>query len=163
MRSTFGKQLALLLVIGLLTIGFAVGQAAGQDSEGEDLTLVPSQNPAKLINAPGKDQLEANCLACHTAQPILTHAGYSPEVWAAEVQKMRDTYGAEVSDEDAAWIIAYLTDNYSDEPISAENVLINGINATDSSEPIFEIDGELTEPQPDGPPEATPEASPSNF
>lgn len=161
MRSTFGKQLTLLAIIGVLTIGFAIGQAAGQGSDGE-LTLVPSQNPAKLIDAPGKDKLEANCLVCHQAQPILTHAGFTPEVWDAEVQKMRNTYGADISDEDAAWIIAYLSDNYSSEPASPENILLNGANATQGSEPVFQESGTPVAPQPEGPPEVTPEASPSN-
>lgn len=146
MRTTFGKQFALLLMIGLLTIGFAVGQAAGQDSEDEELTLVPSQNPSSLVDAPGKEQLEANCLACHTAQPILTHEGFTPEVWDAEVQKMRNTYGAEISDEDAAWIIAYLTDNYAGDPITAENMLLNGLNATEQGEPTFQEVEEATGP-----------------
>ncbi len=136
MRSTFGKQVALLAMIGMLTVAFAIGQAAGQGSDGE-LTLVPSQNPAKLVDAPGKDKLEANCLVCHQAQPILTHTGFTPETWDAEVQKMRNTYGAEVSDEDAAWIIAYLSDNYSNPPASPENILLNGVNATQGSEPVF--------------------------
>lgn len=160
MRSTFGKQIALLAIIGVLTIGLAISQAAGQGSDGE-LTIVPSQNPAKLVDAPGKDKLEANCLVCHQAQPILTHAGFTPEVWSAEVQKMRNTYGAEISDEDAAWIIAYLTDNYSSEPVSPENVLLNGSNATWGSEPVFQQGGAPATPQADGPPEVTPEASPS--
>lgn len=161
MRSTFGKQMTLLALIGTLTVAFAIGQVAGQGSD-EDLMLVPSQNPAKLIDAPGKDKVEANCLACHQAQPILTHAGFTPEVWDAEVQKMQNTYGAEISDEDAAWIIAYLTDNYSSEPASPENVLINGVNATRGSEPVFQESSTPATPQADGPPEVTPEASPSN-
>ncbi len=162
MRSTFGKQVALLAMIGILTIAFAIGQAAGQGSD-EELTLVPSQNPAKLVDAPGKDKLEANCLVCHQAQPILTHAGFTPEVWDAEVQKMRNTYGAEISDEDAAWIISYLTDNYSSDPVSSDNMLLNGLNATQGSEPVFQENGTPVAPQPDGPPEVTPEASPANF
>jgi sulfite dehydrogenase (cytochrome) subunit B len=158
MRTTFGKQLTLLTLIATLVIGVAVGQAAGQGSE-EDLRLVPSANPARLVDARGEEQLEANCLSCHTAQPILTHAGFTPQVWDSEVQKMRNTYGAEISDEDAAWIIAYLSDNYADDPVSAENMLINGLNTTKSQEPVFQSGP----PQPSGPPEVTPEASPANF
>lgn len=137
MRSTFTKQIALLFVAAILTAGFAVSQVAGQDSEGEDLTLVRSQNPTQLVDAPGKEQLEANCLACHTAQPILTHDGFTPQVWDAEVQKMRNNYGAEISDEDAAWIVAYLSDNYAADPISPENMLLNGLNTTRYQEPQF--------------------------
>lgn len=136
MRSSLTRQLALLFVAVVLVAGFAVGQVAGQDSE-EELTLIPAKNPTKLVDAPGKDQLEANCLACHTAQPILTHDGFTPQVWDSEVQKMRESYGAEISDEDAAWIIAYLTDNYSSEPISADNMLLNGLNTTRYQEPQF--------------------------
>lgn len=50
---------------------------------------------------------------------------------------MRNTYGAEISDEDAAWIVAYLTDNYASEPVSPENMLLNGVNTTRYQEPQF--------------------------
>lgn len=165
MRSTKAKQLLMLLSIAAVTVSLAIGQVAGQDAD-EEIKLVPSQNPTQLVDAPGKEQLEANCLACHTAQPILTHAGFTPEVWDAEVQKMRNLYGAEVSDEDAAWIVAYLMDNYSDPPLSPENVLLNGINTTRFQEPVLAVAEQTPEteatPEPEEP-IATPEASPPGF
>lgn len=163
MRSLHMKQVILLLVIGLLTAGFAMSTVSGQGTpeEEEQIRLMPSENPAELIDAPGLEQLMANCLACHTAQPILTHNGFSAQVWETEVQKMRDTFGAEISDEDAARIVEYLQQNYSSEPVSAENMLLNGVNATHDQEPVFE--GPEGTPEPEGPPVVSPEASPTNI
>ncbi len=154
----------MLLVIGIVTAGLAAGTVASQDSDDADeqrITLMPSENTAELIQAPGLEQLQANCLACHTAAPILTHNGFTAEVWDAEVQKMRTTYGAEISEEDAAWIIGYLQQHYSSDPISAENMLLNGVNATHDQEPVFE--GAEGTPEPEGPAEVSPEASPPNI
>jgi hypothetical protein len=72
-----------------------------------------------------------------TSQPILTHDGFTPQVRNSEVQRMHEAYGAEISDEEATWIIAYLTDNYASEPISADNMLLNGLNTTRYQEPQF--------------------------
>lgn len=148
MRSSFTRQFTLLFVAIILVAGFAVGQVAGQDSGSEELTLIPAKNPTRLVDAPGREQLEANCLACHTAQPILTHDGFTPQVWNSEVQKMRESYGAKISDEDAAWIIAYLTDNYSSEPVSADNLLLNGLNTTRYQEPTFAAPNAAATPAP---------------
>jgi cytochrome c5 len=155
------KHVVLLLMIGVLTTGVAIGTVSGQETpEAEQrITIMPSENPAQLIQAPGVELVQANCLACHTAQPILTHNGFSADVWASEVQRMRETYGAQISDEDAAAIVRYLQENYSGEPISAENMLLNGINATRDQEPLFE--GQQGTPEPAGTPVVVPAATPA--
>ena len=42
---------------------------------------------------------------------------------------MRQTYGAEITDEDAEIIVAYLSEHYSDEPVSPDDFLLMGLNA----------------------------------
>lgn len=133
MRTFRSRQVILLLIAAVMVVGVAGTAVARQDSDAEStpipLRALPSENPAQLVDAEGLETLQANCLACHTAQPILTHDGFTPEVWQSEVDKMRQTYGAEISDEDAEVIVAYLSENYSNEPISPDDFLLYGLNA----------------------------------
>jgi mono/diheme cytochrome c family protein len=155
MRTFRSKQLVLLLVAVLMLAGVASTAMAQQDNEAASTPIplrgVPSQNPAALVEAEGAETLQANCLACHTAQPILTHDGFTPEVWQAEVDKMRQTYGAEITDEDAEIIVAYLSEHYSDEPVSPDDFLLMGLNA--------EVDDAGVDPA--ATPGATPNPDPS--
>lgn len=57
-----------------------------------------------------------NCTICHSLAPIIRHDGFTKEVWASEVGKMRKTYGCPIDDATAARIIAYLQANYSTPP-----------------------------------------------
>jgi sulfite dehydrogenase (cytochrome) subunit B len=67
-----------------------------------------------LKKAPGVEQVESNCQACHSLSyvpmnsPFLTSAS-----WTAEVNKMIKVMGAPIDDADAAKIIDYLAKNYS--------------------------------------------------
>lgn len=70
----------------------------------QDLTLVRDEDSGLV---------QAYCTACHSLAPILRHAGFTPEVWASEVQKMRESYGAPIDDATAKAITAYLQKYYS--------------------------------------------------
>jgi sulfite dehydrogenase (cytochrome) subunit B len=67
----------------------------------------------ELKKAPGLEQVEGNCLACHSLDyiqmnsPFLNAAG-----WDAEVTKMIKAFGAPISDVDAKAIADYLKANY---------------------------------------------------
>ena len=49
-----------------------------------------------------------NCLACHSAGMILNQPSLKRAEWQSEVNKMRTTYKAPVSDQDATAIVDYL-------------------------------------------------------
>lgn len=151
-NTTFRRMMALCMAVAI-TIGVAGVTVSGQDTDPnfDEMQLQRSENPTQLVDGEGLEQLEANCLQCHTAQPILTHDGFTPEIWASEVEKMRTTYGAEITDEDAAIITAYLAWYYSDEPVSAENQLLNGLN-TEEEDPTFPDDQATPVPDPEGTP-----------
>src|SRR5690349_12163942 len=113
------RSLVLVAIAGLLMTVAAGVQAASNQDEPEGtpipMTLPKSENPnTELKEGEGSDLVLSNCLACHTTNPIITHDGFTPEVWASEVKKMRETYGAEISDEDAEGIVKYLSTYYSD-------------------------------------------------
>lgn len=69
----------------------------------------------------GANLVAVNCTVCHSLAPIVRHEGFTKEVWASEVGKMRQTYGCPIDDATAARIIAYLQGNYSTPPPSATN------------------------------------------
>ena len=68
---------------------------------------------APLAAGPGKDAVEASCAMCHSLSYIPMNAPFlTPEVWKAEVTKMRVAFGAPIDDDAANAIIAYLVAHY---------------------------------------------------
>ncbi|MGO9701311.1 MAG: cytochrome c [Xanthobacteraceae bacterium] len=71
------------------------------------------EQPVNLKPAPGLDQVEGNCGACHSLDyiemnsPFLNAAG-----WNAEVTKMIKAFGAPINEADAKAIADYLAKNY---------------------------------------------------
>ena len=57
----------------------------------------------------GADLMNANCTACHSAAMALTQPAFSKAQWTATVEKMRDTYKAQVAEKDVPAIVDYLT------------------------------------------------------
>ena len=60
---------------------------------------------------PGADQINSNCLACHSADMVLNQPGLPKATWDAEVHKMINSYKAPVDEADVAAIVAYLVKN----------------------------------------------------
>jgi hypothetical protein len=68
---------------------------------------------APLVPGPGKDIVEAGCATCHSLSYIPMNSRFmTPDVWKAEVTKMRAAFGAPIDDDAADTIIAYLVANY---------------------------------------------------
>ncbi len=66
-----------------------------------------------LKNAPGVEQVESNCQACHSLAYIPMNSPFLGEKgWDAEVNKMIHALGAPIDDADAKAIKAYLAKNY---------------------------------------------------
>jgi len=71
------------------------------------------EQPINLKAAPGVEQVEGNCGACHSLDyiemnsPFLNAAG-----WNAEVTKMIKAFGAPIGEADAKVIVDYLAKNY---------------------------------------------------
>jgi hypothetical protein len=72
-----------------------------------------SAQPVPLAAGPGKDVVETACGACHTLSYIPMNSRFmAPDVWKAEVTKMRAAFGAPIDDDAANAIITYLVANY---------------------------------------------------
>ena len=72
-----------------------------------------------LKKAPGLDQVEANCGACHSLDYIQMNSPFlTSAMWDAEMAKMINVFGAPVSEADARAIADYLKANYGSEHVT---------------------------------------------
>ena len=77
------------------------------DSLVHTLTLPADLSP-DLPDGPGRVELVANCLTCHSSRYVAIQPRFARKTWQAEVDKMRSVYGAPIAAEDAAKIVDYL-------------------------------------------------------
>jgi sulfite dehydrogenase (cytochrome) subunit B len=71
------------------------------------------EKPVALKKAPGLDQVEANCGACHSLDYIQMNSPFLTSAqWDASITKMIKVFGAPISDADARAIGDYLKANY---------------------------------------------------
>ena len=75
--------------------------------------VVAAEQTVTLKPGPGRDKVEANCVACHSLDYIVANSPFmNRQVWDAEVTKMIKAFGAPISDADAKVIVDYLVANY---------------------------------------------------
>jgi mono/diheme cytochrome c family protein len=78
-----------------------------------------ADEPVTLKPGAGLDAVQASCATCHTLGYIRMNSVFlSPDVWKAEVTKMRTALGAPIDDDTANTIVKYLTTNYAVPPKS---------------------------------------------
>jgi cytochrome c5 len=78
-----------------------------QEKAGVKSITLPQVEP-NLPDAPGRDAVNAGCVVCHSTRYITMQPAFPREVWVAEVDKMRKTFGAPITDEQAKPIVEYL-------------------------------------------------------
>jgi mono/diheme cytochrome c family protein len=64
--------------------------------------------PPKLPGGPGQPMALSACVLCHTPRYITMQPPFPRKTWVAEVDKMRKTFGAPLTDEQAGQIVDYL-------------------------------------------------------
>jgi hypothetical protein len=70
---------------------------------------LPEEKPVTLPRGAGVELVEAHCSACHSLDYLTTQPrGKGEAFWAHNVGKMIDTHGAEIPEDDAKVIVAYL-------------------------------------------------------
>jgi hypothetical protein len=95
---------AMLVGIGLIPPGARAATPFELKSVHHELPDSDSMFPA----GPGSDQINNNCLACHSADMVLNQPVLSKDAWAAEVNKMINVYKAPVAPRDVSTIVDYL-------------------------------------------------------
>jgi sulfite dehydrogenase (cytochrome) subunit B len=91
--------------------------SAGHSARKAVIPYDPPGESAVFVEAPGKDLVEANCLACHSADYISTQPrgpGFGRAFWETEVHKMIAVYGAPIDAQDVPKIVDYLATAYGE-------------------------------------------------
>ena len=71
-------------------------------------TIVMPHDEPEFPPGPGRDEFVTACVVCHSPRYITMQPQFSRTTWQSEVKKMKDTYGAHISDEQALKITDYL-------------------------------------------------------
>lgn len=101
------------LAFSLAAVALASAAAAAP------VAYAPPPEAAKLAPGPNLEIAQSHCGICHSVDYITTQPrnfANPRAVWSAEVAKMRKTYGAPITDEDAAKIVDYLVAAYGSDP-----------------------------------------------
>jgi mono/diheme cytochrome c family protein len=71
-------------------------------------TIVMPHYEPEFPPGPGHDEFVAACVVCHSPRYITMQPRFARSTWLSEVKKMKDVYGAHISDEQALKITDYL-------------------------------------------------------
>ncbi len=71
-------------------------------------TIVMPHDEPVFPPGEGRDEFVTACVVCHSPRYITMQPQFSRTTWLSEVQKMKDVYGAHISDEQALKITDYL-------------------------------------------------------
>ncbi len=99
-------------ILFLLAAGLLTGQFPGVAAE--DRYVLPPET-AKLKAGPGMELANQQCLVCHSADYISTQPRLARTAWRANVQKMKDKYGAPIPTDKMDALAEYLAKNYGAE------------------------------------------------
>ena len=69
--------------------------------------ILPHDEPL-FPPGPGREEFVTACVVCHSPRYITMQPEFSRTTWLREVKKMKDVYGAHISDEQALGITDYL-------------------------------------------------------
>ena len=76
-----------------------------------------TQEFTQLAEGKGRDLTVGRCIICHTLEYIPSNApAMNRAGWEKSVQKMRDRFGAQITDDEARQIVDYLASNYAGKP-----------------------------------------------
>jgi mono/diheme cytochrome c family protein len=98
------------LCAGLAVFAFVVALTSGATAQQQTLKSLRVDLPQDSIEytGAGADAVNGICLACHSAEMVLTQPKLSPAAWTGEVNKMRKVFKAPIQDADVAGIVDYL-------------------------------------------------------
>jgi hypothetical protein len=104
-------MLRTLLTAGIFLSMVLVPPAARAATpfEFKSVTLDLPDSGSMFPEGPGADQINNNCLACHSTDMVLNQPALSKDAWTAEVNKMINAYKAPVAPKDVNAIVDYLT------------------------------------------------------
>jgi hypothetical protein len=76
-----------------------------------------TQELTQLAEGTGRDLTVGRCIICHSLEYIPSNAPAMDRAgWDKTVRKMRERFGAPITDDEAGQILDYLATNYSGKP-----------------------------------------------
>jgi hypothetical protein len=74
----------------------------------------PAAEITQLVDSPARDLTIGRCIVCHSVEYIPANAPAMDRAgWQKSVQKMRERFGAPITDDEAKQIVEYLATNYA--------------------------------------------------
>ena len=117
----------LVLSLGLAALVAGCGSSSNISSEADHriakakMELMPDSKPDSPVHTivmphdepvfppgPGREEFVTTCVVCHSPRYITMQPQFSRTTWLSEVKKMKDVYGAHISDEQVLKITDYL-------------------------------------------------------
>jgi mono/diheme cytochrome c family protein len=87
---------------------------------------LPHDEPL-LPPGPGREEFVAACVVCHSPRYITMQPRFTRSAWLGEVSKMKDVYGAHISDQQVPQIVDYLVSiNGTPDPAGTSMTAIHG-------------------------------------
>lgn len=121
------KKKSTVLAIGLAALIAGCGRASNvakqpdHDMTNATMELMPdsrSDNPVHTIAmphdepvfppGPGREEFVTACVVCHSPRYITMQPRFPRTTWLSEVKKMKDVYGAHISEDQVQKITEYL-------------------------------------------------------
>lgn len=81
---------------------------SSKSSQAEIHQIVLPHDDAEFPPGPGRQLFLSRCTVCHTLRYVTMQPDFPEKVWAKEVAKMINTYGAHITGEEARQITSYL-------------------------------------------------------
>ena len=93
-------------IVCVMAVSSALWAATGTAPHAVEIT--------QLKDGPGHDLTVGRCIICHSVEYIPANApAMDRAAWQKTVQKMREKFGAPITDDEAKQIVDYLAANYS--------------------------------------------------
>src|ERR1700746_1614554 len=121
------KKKSTVLAFGLAVLIAGCGRPSNvakqrdHDMTNATMELMPdsrSDNPVHTIAmphdepvfppGPGREEFATACVVCHSPRYVIMQPRFSRSTWLSEVKKMKDVYGAHISDDQVMKITDYL-------------------------------------------------------
>jgi sulfite dehydrogenase (cytochrome) subunit B len=97
---------AHILALFAAVLGIAGARAMAGPATAAEVT--------ELREGAGRDLTVGRCIICHSVEYIPSNApAMNRAAWQKSIQKMKDKFGAPITDEEAQQILDYLDANYS--------------------------------------------------
>jgi cytochrome c5 len=97
-----------------LAAGVALAAGAAVLLRSADALAAAAREITQLKDAPGRDVTVGRCSICHSLEYIPSNApAMNRAAWQKSIQKMRERFGAPITDAEAQQILDYLDANYS--------------------------------------------------